>query len=59
MLFYWGVAQLQAGIDVLASRAGRADLKTCAANSEHLRVRVDTGMGRYVEAQDYFVVRGY
>ena len=49
-------AQLQAAIDLFASRGGRADLRPC---DEHLCVRVDTGKGRYGEARDYFVIKGY
>ena len=49
-------AQLQAAVDLFASRGGRADLRPCDA---HLCVRVDTRLGKYGEGRDYFVVWGY
>jgi hypothetical protein len=51
--------QLQASIDELASRGGRAHTMPCGASKEHLCVRVYPGLGRYGESQDYFVVREY
>jgi hypothetical protein len=51
--------QLQASIDLLASRGGRAQLSKCGASGEHLCVRVEPGLGRYGEGKDYFVIRGY
>ena len=51
--------QLQASIDLLASRGGRAQLSKCGASSEHLCVRVEPGLGRFGEGKDYFVIRGY
>ena len=51
--------QLQAAVDLLASRGGRADLKTCGTSTEHLCVRVEPGLGRYGDQKDYFVIRGY
>jgi hypothetical protein len=52
-------AQLQSAIDLLASRGGRADFKTCGAGNVHLCVRVGPRLGRYGEEKDYFVVKGY
>ena len=52
-------AQLQAVVDGLATRGGRADLKTCGAQNEHLCVRVNARLGKYGESRDYFVVSGY
>jgi hypothetical protein len=51
--------QLQAAIDLLASRGGRADLKRCGTGDEHLCVRVDLQFGRYGDGRDYYVIRGY
>jgi len=51
--------QLQASIDQLASRGGRADLKKCGAGNEHLCVRVDAALGRFGNERDYYVIRGY
>jgi hypothetical protein len=52
-------AQLESAIDLLASRGGRADLKTCGVGNAHLCVRVEPRLGRYGEEKDYFVIRGY
>jgi len=51
--------QLQASIDLLASHGGRADLRKCGDGNAHLCVRVEPGLGRFGEAKDYFVIRGY
>jgi hypothetical protein len=51
--------QLQAAIDLLASHGGRAELRNCGTSNEHLCVRVEPGLGRFGEAKDYFVIRGY
>ena len=51
--------QLQAAIDLLASRGGRAELKNCGKSNEHLCVRVDLQLGRYGDGRDYYVMRGY
>ena len=51
--------QLQAGVDALAARGGRADLKTCGPQNEHLCVRVVPAIGRYGIERDYFVIKGY
>lgn len=51
--------QLQDSIDLLARRGGRAELKNCGTSNEHLCVRVETGLGRYGDGKDYFVIRGY
>lgn len=51
--------QQQGTIDELAARGGKADLKTCGTQNEHLCVRVVPPMGRYGQERDYFVIRGY
>ena len=51
--------QLQGSVDALAARGGRADLKTCGAQNEHLCVRVVPALGRYGTERDYFVIKGY
>ena len=51
--------QLQAGVDALAARGGRADVKTCGAQNEHLCVRVAPALGRYGAERDYLVIKGY
>ena len=53
-------AQLQAVVDALASRGGRADLKTCGARGEHICVRVDPKQGNFGKGDArYQVVYGY
>ena len=51
--------ELQAAVDMLASHAGRADLRKCGDGNAHLCVRVDPQLGRYGDQKDYFVIRGY
>jgi hypothetical protein len=51
--------QLQASIDLLASRGGRADLRNCGAANDHLCVRVEPKLGRFGDEKDYYVIRGY
>lgn len=51
--------QRLATIELLNSRGGHADVKTCGPQNEHLCVRVVPLMGRYGPEKDYFVIRGY
>lgn len=52
-------AELQSAIDLLASRGGRADFKSCGVANAHLCVRVEPRLGRYGDDRDYFVMKGY
>ena len=45
--------QLQAAVDRLAERGGRAQFLKCGANNERLCVRVEPTLGRYGEGKDY------
>jgi hypothetical protein len=50
--------QLNANIELLSARGGRAALRRCGS-AQRLCVRVDRSAPAYGDAGDYFVIRGY